>query len=354
MHSDLKKRRIIPIPIFIAAGWLFCVSGYAKDNIEPSKLAEGVYARIVNPDGNAVGNSGIVVLDHCVLIFDTHFTPEAGQALLDAVRSITSKPIRYVVNSHSHDDHTHGNQIFPDAQIIGSTDARREVMENDLPLLNRMMGTTRTQLEKLHKEKDNKESGVGSKQQLRDIKSLEDNLQTMTRQKILPPFVTLDDSLIIQDGKHEIRICFLGAGHTSGDVVLILPSLKIAFAGDLFFEAAIPNVKDAHILQWMKTLEAVLKIDADTFVPGHGKPGSKKEVAAFLDYFDDLKTIIQPAVDRGDSLEQVLHDIQVPAKYSSYRFQSLFPANVQKMYAELKELQVSAPPAGKSKEKPSK
>jgi cyclase len=354
MHSYLKKRRIIPVHIIISIGWIFCVSGYAKENIDPTKLADGVYVRIVSPDSNAVSNSGIIVLDHCVLIFDTHFTPEAGQALLDAVRSITSKPICYVINSHSHDDHTHGNQIFPDTQIIGSTDARREVMENDLPLLNRMMGTARAQVEKLHKEIDNKESDTSPTRQLREIKALEDNLQMMSRQKILPPFVTLDDSLIIQDGNQEIRVCFLGVGHTSGDVVLILPSLKLAFTGDLFFEAAIPNVKDAHILEWMKTLEEVLKMDADKFVPGHGNPGSKKEVAAFLAYFDDLKSMIQPAVDRGDSLEQVLHDMPLPAKYSSYRFQSFFPANVQKMYTELKELQLSTPPVGKSKENPAK
>jgi glyoxylase-like metal-dependent hydrolase (beta-lactamase superfamily II) len=227
-------------------------------------------------------------------------------------------------------------------------------MENDLPLLNRMMETTRTQLEKLRKETDNKESGVDPTLPMRDIKSLEDHLQTMSRQKIAPPFVTLDDSLIIQDGKQEIRICFLGAGHTSGDVVLFLPALKIAFAGDLFFESAIPNVKDAHILQWMKTLEEVLKMDADKFVPGHGNPGSKKDVAAFLAYLGDLQTMVQPAVDRGDSLEEVLRDIRLPAKYSSYRFQSFFPANVQKMYMELKELQISAPPAGKGKERPAK
>jgi cyclase len=354
MHSDPEKRPIIRIHILIAIGWLLCASGYAKENVETAKLAEGVYARIANPDGDAVSNSGIIVLDHCVLIFDTHYTLEAGQGLKDAVRSITSKPIRFVVNSHSHADHTHGNQIFPDAQIIGSTAARREVMQSDLPLLNRMMGSGRAQLEKMRKEIGNDESSVDRAKKLREIKALEDKLQAMSRLKILPPFITLDDGLTIQDGKQEVQISFLGPGHTDGDVVLFLPSLKIAFAGDLFFESAIPNVQDAHMLQWMKTLEAVLNIDADTFVPGHGKPASKKNIAAFLAYFEDLKSMIQPAVDRGDSLEQVLQDMQPPAKYSAYRFQHFFPANVQKMYTELKELQIATPPDGKSKEKPAK
>jgi cyclase len=354
MHSDLEKRPIIQIYILIAIGWLFCISGYAKENIEPAKLADGVYARIANPDGEAVSNSGIIILDHCVLIFDTHYTLEAGQGLKDAVRSITSKPIRFVVNSHSHADHTHGNQIFLDAQIIGSTVARREIMENDLPLLNRMMETGRTQLGKMRKEIGNNEDSVDPAKKLREIKSFEDKLHAMSRLKILPPFITLDDNLTIQDGKQEVQVSFLGPAHTDGDVILFLPSLKIAFAGDLFFESAIPNVQDAHMLQWMKTLEVVLKIDADTFVPGHGKPGSKKDVAAFLAYFEELKSMIQPAVDRGDSLEQVMQDMKAPAKYSAYRFQHFFPANVQKMYTELKELQFATQPDGKGKGKPAK
>ncbi|HYK87416.1 MAG TPA: MBL fold metallo-hydrolase, partial [Acidobacteriota bacterium] len=77
-----------------------------------TKLAEGVYAQIVSPDGNAVGNSGVIVLEHSVLVFDTHFTPEGAQVLLSKIRAITPKAIRYVVNSHFHPDHTHGNQVF--------------------------------------------------------------------------------------------------------------------------------------------------------------------------------------------------------------------------------------------------
>jgi cyclase len=354
MRSYLDQRPIAQNLVFVALGLFFCTFGYTKESVELTKLAEGVYARIVSPDSDAVSNSGIVVLDHCALIFDTHFTPEAGHALLDAARSITPKPICYVVNSHAHADHTHGNQLFPDAQIIGSTEARRDVMESDLPMLNRTMGIARTQLERLRKEMSGRESGGSRPQQMREIKSLEDAIQTMSRLRILAPFITLDDNMIIHDGKQEARVSFLGAGHTDGDVILFLPAAKIAFVGDLFFYEAIPNVQDAHILPWLKTLEEVLKLDADTFVPGHGKAGSKKDVAAFLNYFEELKASIQPAVDRGDSMEQVLQDIQLPAKYSGYQFQRFFPVNVQKIYAELKELQISITPPAKAKAKPGK
>jgi cyclase len=329
----------------LTLGWASCASLFAKDIPELTKLAENVFLRIASADSNAVSNSGIIILDHSVLVFDTHFTPEAGQALLAATKTITSKPVRYVVNSHWHADHTHGNQVFADAQLISSTNARRELLETDLPSLNRTIGITQKQLQKLQQDW-NKETEASQKQRLREqIKSREEYLRALSRLKILAPSVTLDDILKIEDGKLEVRLTSQGLGHTDGDIILFLPSLKIAFVGDLFFMEAIPNVQDANILQWMKTLEELLALDADKLVPGHGGIGSKKDVEAFLDYLKELKSLVQTAVDRGDSADLAVKEIQVPQKYASYQFQNLFPSNIQKMYSELKALQLSSVPA---------
>jgi cyclase len=337
--------------LLLALGCFLCTAGSAKESPDLTKLGEGVFVRMVSPDSAAVSNSGVVVLDHSVLVFDTHFTPEAGQELLAGIRSITSKPVRFVVNSHSHADHTHGNQAFADAQLIGSTNARRDMLQVDVPSLNRAIEITKTQLVKLRQEMA-KETGATQIKLLRDqIKSREDYLQTMSALKIMAPFVTLDDSLTLQDGKQEVRIAFLGTGHTEGDIVLYLPSQKIAFVGDLFFSEAIPNVQDASILQWMKTLQEVLKLDADKFVPGHGPVGSKKDVQGFLKYFEELRSAVQAGIARDESVEQVTGEIPMPAKYSSYRFTNFFPSNVQKMYAELKAQQIASESGERSSKK---
>jgi len=326
-------------------GGIFPVQVQSKESAELAPIAENVYARIVTPDGDAVGNAGVVVLSHSVLVFDTHFTPEAGQALLSAIRALTPKPVLYVVNSHAHPDHTHGNQVFEGALLIGSTATRRDVLEVDLPSLNRSLGIAQSQLESLRRD-SSKEAGTLQLQQMRgQIKDREDYIQMMSRLKIKAPLVTVDDSLKIQDGKDEVRILYLGKGHTDGDLVAFIPAQKIAFVGDLFFNEAIPNVQDASLLPWATTLEQVLKLDADKFVPGHGAVGSRKEVEEFRGYFKELQSLVKEAVDRGDTMEQVTKDLTVPPKFSSYRFQNFFPANVQKMYTELKALQISASPA---------
>jgi cyclase len=333
-----------PVGFFLAAlVSAFCFSNPAENNSELKKIAANVYVRIVSPDSNAVGNAGLVVFERAALVFDTHFTPEAGREFLGQIRSVTSKPVRYVVNSHFHPDHTHGNQAFIDALVIGSTIARRDVLNVDLASMNRAVATAQNQLEKLRREPGEDNTAVQG-QRLRDIKAREDYLETMARLKIMPPIVTLDDSLIIQDGKEEAKLLLLGAGHTEGDTVMFLPREKIAFLGDLYFSEAIPNVQDACMLDWIKTLREALKLEADKFIPGHGPVGTRKDVETFLGYLEEIKSLVEGAIAGGAGMEQATRDILVPTKYSSYKFQDFFPSNIQKMFSEIKAMNIASSP----------
>jgi cyclase len=315
-----------------------------------TKLAEGVYAHLVEPDSNAVSNSGIVVLEHGVLVFDTHFTPEAGLALKKAIESVTPKPVLFLVNSHYHPDHTHGNQVFQGVPYsISSDNTRRDILERDLPAFNRAVGAAESQIEKMQKELP-QEKDAGRREALRaQIAMRQRLLARMTRLRILAPCITFEEKLSVMDGGREIPLRWLGVGHTDGDIIMYLPADRIVFAGDLFFNHALPNSQDADFLEWMKTLEILLKLDADRFVPGHGPVGTRQEVEDFLGYMRDLRSLIEPAVTRGDTIEQVLAEVSVPARYSGYKFQDFFQANVQRMYAQLKALQLEEA----SKEKPS-
>ncbi len=308
------------------------------------KIAEDVYARIVSPNGDAVGNSGFIILEQSVIVFDTHFTPEEGLELRKEIESVTARPVRYVVNSHHHPDHTHGNQVFPEAHIIGSRGTRRNILENDLPSLERIIQVVKDQLERMKKE----ESGLkdpGRIDSLREqITTRNDYLQTLLKLTIMAPFVVLDEYLAITEGSSEARILFMGPGHSDNDTVLFLPADKVLFCGSLLFNDAIPSVQDAKMLQWMDVLHEILEFDADRFIPGHGPPGDRQDVEKFIGYFEDLRALVEPFVARGESLKQAMQDIQLPAKYSRYRFKDLFPSNVQKMYEELKMQQLLSIP----------
>ena len=310
---------------------------YQGEDGEVRKLAEGVYVRIAAADQSIVSNAGFVELDNSVLVFDTHFTLEAGQSLLAAIQKITTKPVRYLVNSHFHPDHTHGNQSFAGpVHIIATTNARRDVVQRDLPAMNRTLGIAQAQIEKMKKDliatKDPAQQ-AGLRAQIQQHQKF---LDRMTGLKILPPVLGVEDSLDVNDTVRPARLLYLGKGHTDGDLVLYLPNEKIAFVGDLFFNSALPNTQDAFLLEWMRTLAELLKLDAETFVPGHGPVGTKSAVKDFLKYLEELKEWVEPRVTEGAAMEQVLRDVKLPPKYSSYSYQYFFPANLQKMYSELR------------------
>ena len=327
--------------VLICIAMLVCTTpvAHSQENALLVKLTDNIYARIVNPDGNAVGNSGFILLEHGVLVFDTHFTPEAGHQLLEDIRSITSKPIRYIVNSHYHPDHTHGNQAFPDAHVISNVGTRKDILQKDLPSLNRTMDVTASQLDRMNEIASKEEDPSRLERLQQQIRSQQDYLATLSQLKITAPFVILEDYMSIQDGLTEVRIQFLGPGHTDTDTILLLPEEKIVFCGDLFFKDAIPNIQDADILKWMDTLRRILELDADRFVPGHGIVGNRRDLERFLNYFEELRFLVEPYVLRGDSVERAIREIGVPEAYSRYRFINFFRANIQKMYAELKMLQ---------------
>jgi cyclase len=215
------------------------------------------------------------------------------------------------------------------------------MIERDIPKLNQAQAIAQSQVEQLSKELA---QGLDPKRQeavRAQLSQRQAYLRRLSALTILPPDITFDDSMTILDGR-EVQLLYPGPGHTDGDIVLYLPQEKIAFLADLFFRDGIPNVEDANIGEWIKTLREILKLDARTFVPGHGQPGNRADVEEFLTYLEELRALVEPAIARGDTLEQVVQDTRVPTKYASYSFQNLFPANLQKMYAELKAAELAA------------
>jgi cyclase len=320
------------------------------------RLAEGVYARIVEPDSEAVSNAGFVVLEDGVLVFDTHATPAAGEALRAEIRAATTRPVRYVVNSHFHPDHTHGNQAFAGAsvEIIASPATRRDVLQRDIPAMNRSLSVAQSQIERLRKDLPAAKA-LADQTALRDqIGQRQKFIDRLAGLRIVPPLVALENRLDVVTGPRTVRLLSLGKGHTEGDIVALVPDARVAFVGDLFFNAALPAAQDAFLLEWSATLGHLLALDVDTFVPGHGPAGTKEDVRRFRRYLDDLKALVEASVSKGLSMEATVRDTRVPSEYASFRFQSFFPANVQKMFTELKALEPPPAPEPAKKASPAK
>lgn len=223
------------------------------------KVADGVYYAT----GGVGSNNVVIVNDNDVMLVDTGTTPANARNFVADVKMLTNKPIKYVVNTHWHYDHTDGNQIFgPDVQIIGHEFVKDMITKGDV----------------LHKEPYLTSVSTATPAVLADLKEL----------KPTPPTRTYKDKLVIQAGSREIQLLNFGRGHTGGDTVVYLPKEKIVASGDLM-ESRLAYMGDAYFDEWVECLDKLKKLDFNVDLPGHGIPFSdKKLITAFQDYLNDL------------------------------------------------------------------
>jgi cyclase len=238
------------------------------------KVAEGVYYGTATGSMTTVSNVVVVVNDDDVLIVDPGVTPGAATALIADVKKLTSKPIKYVVDSHYHYDHAFGNQVFgPDVTIIGHDTVRRrlsgpDVLKQRTYLMNSSaaIATRFTQLKRqIAETKDANERAVYERQ----LAIHQQYADEQPKIKPTPPNSTLSRDMTLYRGGREIQIRFFGRAHTDGDIVVFLPRERMIATGDMI-TSALSYTGDAFVEEWPATLEGVMSLDFDTVLPGHG------------------------------------------------------------------------------------
>jgi cyclase len=254
------------------------------------KVAEGVYYAT----GGAGSNNVVIVNDQDVLLVDDGTTPGAARALLADIKLITDKPVRTVINTHFHYDHTDGNSVFgPEVEIIGHEYVRNAILNFDVlhrePYKTSQGVRLPEQIAGLQKqvagEKDaQKKAALGK--ELAAALAVREQLKEI---KPTPPNVTYASKMILHKGGREIQLLFLGRGHTGGDTFVYLPQERIVCTGDMEEGSRIAYMGDAFFDEWVTTLDALKKLDFALVLPGHGTPFRDKSViTAFQSYLTDL------------------------------------------------------------------
>ena len=250
-----------------------------------NKVKDGIYHAVGTGALAVVGNSSIIVNDSDVIVVDDHVSPAAAWVLLEELKEITTKPVRYVINTHFHYDHAHGNQVFDrGVDIIGHEFTRQMLLGNKsigMPLYKGYLDGLPRQLETL-KQRAASETDPARKTTLQNqLQAAESNIASQAELKPTPPNVTLRTEMTLFSGDREIQIRHLGRGHTAGDVVVYLPKEKVVCTGD-FLTSALSNMSDAYVNEWVTSLDELKKLDFDTVLPGHGDAFTDK---AKIDYF---------------------------------------------------------------------
>ena len=222
-------------------------------------------------------NAGFIVTDEGVIVFDSLGTPALGNALLQKIRSVTDKPIRYVVVSHYHADHIYGLQAFRDqtsAVIVAQEKGLTYTDENNL----------------------DDENASARLQQRREALAPWVNADT----RIVAPEMAFRVAAEIKLGGHMMQIIYAGPAHSMSDVMMLVLPERVLFAGDIVQNGRVPFMASAAVntRNWQASLSEVAKLDPRFVIPGHGKVHtSAAEAIGFTStYIDFVRSRMSEAV----------------------------------------------------------
>jgi cyclase len=284
--------------ILLASGTAFAQDkpDFAKLDVKITKVAGQVY--IIEGTGKEFtgGNIGVSIGADGVVLVDSKFAPLAPK-IEAALKTVSDKPIRFVVNTHFHGDHTDGNSVFGmKSTIIAHENTRKRMM-----------------------------AGRGA--------------DSPPAPAVALPVVTFEDKISVHLNGEDIRATHFPSAHTDTDVVVFFPQSNVLHMGDEFFNGVFPFIDTegggsakgliANIEKILPTLSADVKI-----IPGHGPLATVKDLRAFLDMLKDSVRIVETGIKSKKSLDQLKKD-KVLDKYASWSW--LIDANgyMEMLYKDL-------------------
>jgi glyoxylase-like metal-dependent hydrolase (beta-lactamase superfamily II) len=270
-------------------------------------------------EGNT-SNAGFVVTSGGVVVFDVLGTPSLGWALLQQIRKVTDKTIRYVVLSHYHADHIYGLQAFrdhTDATIVAQERAS-EYRDNE--------------------ETADEKAGLRLDQRRAALSPWVDG-----NTRVVPPDITFNERMTISLGDRRLTLLYAGPAHSSSDIMMMVEPDGVLFAGDIVQNSRIPfmNSDDVSTTQWLHALDEVAKLDPKFIIPGHGRTSTEasQAIAFTRDYIQYVRATMAAAVQNWTDFD-VAYDQADWSKYRDYpAFASNNRGNAYRIYLELEQSQ---------------
>ncbi|MEO8451400.1 MAG: MBL fold metallo-hydrolase, partial [Gemmatimonadota bacterium] len=273
------------------------------------------------------GNTTVIIGERQVFVVDAGFLPSAAREDIAQIRRWTDKPVSFLLNTHFHNDHNLANrtylEAFPGLTIIAQAETKKDMdrfgpgsrsrEEKGTASLQRMLSTGKTQDGRALTADERTEVKNALAQRAPGLEELKDvTFQSAT--------LTFEDGFTVDVGNREVEVKFLGRGNTAGDAVAYLPKEKVVVAGDLVVRP-IPYLYDGYPAEWIRTLERLGQLDAETIVPGHG-PIMHDKTYVFL-----TRDLLKSAVDQlnaeltrvGPAMFRTVDDVKGAVDLTSFR-----------------------------------
>jgi cyclase len=285
---------------------LFSAPASAEDRkVELKQVAPDLYFLF----DFASSNSVVLTTDEGVLVIDTRQHPRDGQDLIDRIRKITDKPIKWVINSHFHGDHQLGNPAF---KALGATFvAQRE---------------TATLMQKTWPKE------IARRQTYFKAHNF-DPAET----RLILPDVTFDSQMTIRLGGREVVLMYLGPGQQAGDTFVLFPHARTLFTPGAFAKHSMPNMNfTPSVENWIKLLDQVAHMEnVDRIVPAHGDVASRADVPELAAMLADEYATVKAAVDKGMGLDEAVKTLTLD-QYKDWRNYARREQEIRALYELIK------------------
>ncbi|RSN46995.1 MBL fold metallo-hydrolase [Actinomadura sp. WAC 06369] len=265
------------------------------------EVSDGIFA-YVQPDGTWwINNTGFLVGSRGVTSVDACSTERRTRAYLDAIASVTPRPVRTLVNTHHHGDHTFGNHLFAGATVVGHERTRDGVLAWGKPF----------------------DEPFWTKVDWGDV-------------ELEPPFLTYTDGVTLWADDLRCEVRHVGtAAHTTNDSIVWIPERRVLFCGDLLFNGGTPFVLQGSVAGLAEVLETVVApLDAATIVPGHGPVAGPELIGDVLGYLRFLQGVAAEAKPAGLSPLEAARETDL-GPYANLTDPERIVGNLYRAYAEL-------------------
>ncbi len=294
------------------------------------QLAEGVFAAVAENGGHAICNAGLIDLGGQILVFDTFLTPQAAADLRQFAVEQFAQPPRLVINSHYHNDHIWGNQVFAaEAQIVSSASTRELIATSGVEEFQWYSANSAKRLAALQEEFQ-LTSDEQKKQELLlwmgEYGGLVEALPALT---VCLPTITFTGRLVIHGEQRSAELITFEGGHTGSDTVLHLPQDGIVFMSDLLFTDFHPYLADGDPWALMNALREISQLGAAAFIPGHGPIGDIEDVKLLIDYIEECIGTARGLVDAGNANEDRIKALPVPERFRRWSLAQFYASNIR-------------------------
>jgi cyclase len=265
------------------------------------EVSDGIFAYIQLDGSWGLNNTGFLVASDGVTLIDTCFTERRSRMFHDAIRRVTERPLRTLVNTHHHGDHTHGNYVFlPAATIVGHELCRKEVIETGHSATGLFPGVEWGEIE------------------------------------IAPPFLTFEERLNLYVDDLKVELIYVGPAHTTNDIIAWVPEREVLFTGDVIFNQGTPFAMMGSIAGWLEALEVVRALGAETIVPGHGPVCGPEVIDEVADYLRFVEETARKGAEAGLTPLQTAQQTDL-GRFGEWLDRERLVGNLHRAYSELRD-----------------